>query len=143
MVISSLIFWILAAICNSVMDKTNHHYSKSIFVKLNPMWWNGEISWKNKYVNGDSTLGFRKLFPNSKGVLGKINYPVQLTDAWHFFKTLMIIFLVLSVIMFNSSSLTSFKNYLFVFVMYGVIWNIIFSLFYDKILVNRGNQQKI
>jgi hypothetical protein len=135
MVISSLIFWVLASICNSIMDKTNHHYSKSIFVKLNPMWWDGEISWKNKYIDGDSTLGLRKLFPKSNGLLGKINYPVQLSDAWHFFKTLMIIFLVLSVITFDSSSLTSFTDYLIIFISYGVIWNIIFSLFYDKFLV--------
>jgi hypothetical protein len=128
MVISSLIFWVLASICNSIMDKTNHHYSKSIFVKLNPMWWNGEISWKNKYIDGDSTLGLRKLFSKSNGLLGKINYPVQLSDAWHFFKTLMIIFLVLSVITFDSSSLTSFTDYLIIFISYGVIWNIIFSL---------------
>jgi hypothetical protein len=135
MVISSLIFWVLASICNSIMDKTNHHYSKSIFVKLNPMWWDGEISWKNKYINGDSTLGLRKLFPKSNGLLGKINYPVQLSDAWHFFKTLMIIFLVLSVITFDSSSLTSFTDYLIIFISYGVIWNIIFSLFYNNFLV--------
>ncbi len=135
MVISSLIFWVLASICNSIMDKTNHHYSKSIFVKLNPMWWNGEISWKNKYIDGDSTLGLRKLFPKSNGLLGKINYPVQLSDAWHFFKTLMIIFLVLSVITFDSSSLTSFTDYLIIFISYGVIWNIIFSLFYNNFLV--------
>jgi hypothetical protein len=80
-------------------------------------------------------LGLRKLFPKSNGLLGKINYPVQLSDAWHFFKTLMIIFLVLSVITFDSSSLTSFTDYLIIFISYGVIWNIIFSLFYDEFLV--------
>lgn len=115
------------------MDKCSHHYSKSIFKNLNPIWWNGEISWKNKYTNGDSSLGFRKLFPNSKSFLGKINYPVQLTDSWHFFKTLMIIFLVLSIISFGGKEILSFKSLLLNFVIYGIVWNTVFSLFYNKI----------
>lgn len=129
--ISSFIFWSLASICNSIMDTSNHHYSVSIFKKWNPLWWNGEISWKNKYVNGDSSLGFKKLFPNTKGFLSKINYPVQLTDAWHFFKTLMIIFLTLSVISFDSSC------NIFLFIIYGFIWNFWFNLFYNHILPSK------
>lgn len=131
--IGSFIFWSLAAICNSIMDKTNHHYYNSIFVKLNPIWWNGEISWKNKYVDGNPSLGFRKLFPKSKSILQKINYPVQLTDAWHFFKTLMIIFLALSVITFKTT-ISSCEGYLLLLVIYGFVWNISFNLFYNHIL---------
>jgi len=111
------------------MDKSDHHFYKSIFKKLNPLWWNGEISWRNKYVEGDPNMGFRKLFPNSK-----INYPVQLTDAWHFFKTLMIVFLALSVITFDNTITSSWYGYLIIFVVYGLIWNLWFNLFYNHIL---------
>jgi len=119
------------------MDVTNYHYSKSIFKNLNPMWWNGELSWKNKYINGDPSLGFRKLFPNSKGLLGKINYPVQLTDAWHFFKMFMIVFLSASVVTFvNTISDISYSELIYFFI-YGVLWNLWFNLFYNRILSSK------
>jgi hypothetical protein len=136
-VIVSFIFWSLAAICNAVMDVTNYHYSISIFKKLNPMWWNGEISWKNKYINGDPSLGFRKLFPNSKGLLGKINYPVQLTDAWHFFKMLMIIFLAVSVVTFANTITSINYSQLIYIIVYGILWNSWFNVFYNKILSSK------
>jgi len=125
--IVSLSFFILASICNSVMDTSSHHYHTSILKKFNPNWWNAEVSWKNKYVNGDPSLGFRKIWKN-------INYPVQLTDCWHFFKTLMIIFLTLSVVTFDSDLIVESYYYLLYVGLYGTVWNVVFSLFYDKIL---------
>jgi hypothetical protein len=125
--IVSLSFFILASICNSIMDTSSHHFHTSIFKKLNPIWWDGEISWKNKYVNGNPSLGFRKIWRD-------INYPVQLTDCWHFFKTLMIIFLTLSVVTFDSNLIINFYYYILYLIIYGIVWNIVFSLFYDKIL---------
>jgi hypothetical protein len=119
------------------MDVTNYHYTISIFKNLNPMWWNGEISWKNKYINGDPSLGFRKLFPNSKGLLGKINYPVQLTDAWHFFKMLMIIFLAVSVVTFANTITSINYSQLIYIIVYGILWNSWFNVFYNKILSSK------
>lgn len=126
MIIFSLLSWIIASICNSIMDTSSHHYSTSIFKDLNPMWWNGEISWKNKYIDGDFNKGFRKWW--------RFNYPVQLTDCFHFFKTLMIIFITISIVTFDSSLIKNGYYLIFYIFMYGVIWNITFSLFYDKIL---------
>lgn len=126
----SLFLFLLAAICNAVMDTSNHHFSTSIFKNLNPLFWNGEISWKNKYINGDSRLGRRKWKYG-------INYPVQLTDAFHLFKMLMIIFLAMSVITFEKSFFVSEYN-LFSFglilTLYGFVWNTTFSFFYNKVL---------
>jgi hypothetical protein len=124
--IVSVSFFMLASICNSIMDVTSHHFSLSIFKNLNPMWWNGEISWKNKYVNGDPTKGRKKLW-------GNINYPVQLTDCWHFFKMLMIIFLTVSVVTFDSTIINHPYQYLLYICLYGFFWNTTFSLFYNKI----------
>lgn len=128
--ILSLIFWSLAAICNAIMDVSNHHYSISIFREFNPMWWNGEISWKNKYIEGDPKFGFRKLFPNRKYPICKINYPVQLTDAWHLFKSLMIVLLAISVVTYEGY----FDNILITITLYGIVWNLTFNTFYNHIL---------
>lgn len=130
----SLIFLILAAICNAVMDTSVHHYSKSVFSKLNPLWWNGEISWQNKYDPKDGTK--RKKW---KILFFSVNKPVQITDAFHFFKTLMITFICLSVATFDKCQALigceyTWYSFLIVVGIYGTLWNVGFSLFYDKIL---------
>ena len=122
----SIIFLILASICNAIMDITTHHFYQSIFIKIkNQKWWNTSDSWKNKYVNGNPKFGRVKWFFG-------INKPVQLTDSWHFFKMLMIIFICVSIITFNFV----YPLYLFpiLLLVYGIIWNLTFSLFYNKIL---------
>ncbi len=109
------------------MDTSSHHYYTSILKNLNPNWWNGEISWKNKYIDRNPSLGFRKIWKN-------INYPVQMTDCWHFFKMLMIIFLTLSVVTFDSNLIINSYYYILYIGIYGIVWNVVFSLFYNKIL---------
>ena len=132
----SFIFIILAAICNAFMDTSVHHYYSSIFTKLNPLWWNGEISWKNKYNNVLTGDGGRK---KCKILFFNVNKPVQITDAFHFFKTLMIIFICLSVVTYNKYCMfigchLTWYNFLIMLSIYGVLWNVSFSLFYNKIL---------
>jgi hypothetical protein len=126
--IVSVSLFVLAAICNAVMDISSHHFSESALRSFNPMWWNAEVSWKNKYVDGDPKLGRRKIWR-------KINYPVQLTDAWHFFKTLMIVLLALSVLSF-SGEITGY--FIVDLLIYGFAWNLPFNLFYNRILRRPG-----
>ena len=127
----SLLFFVLAAIANSVMDTSVHHYSTSKFKKLDPLFWDGEISWKNKYINGDPKLGRVRWY------FGLIK-PVQITDAFHLFKSLMIIFLSLSITTFDKDFFSideySLISFPLVVLLYGFLWNTTFSLFYDKIL---------
>lgn len=132
MIILSLLFLALAAACNAVMDTSVHHYSVSKLKKLNPLFWDGENSWKNKYINGDPKLGRVKWYFG-------LNKPVQLTDAFHMFKTFMIINICVSIITFDKTVLLHGDNYSFLtfallMLLYGFIWNTVFSLFYDKIL---------
>ena len=132
MIYLSLLFIVLASICNSIMDTSVHHYSTSIFKKLNPLWWDGETSWRNKYIDGDSTKGGVKWYFG-------LDKPVQLTDAFHFFKMWMIIFISLSIVLFDNSVLLINNNFSFLlfslfFITYGVLWNSFFSLFYNRIL---------
>jgi hypothetical protein len=131
----SIILLLLASICNSIMDKSQFHYYRSVFksLNLNQSWWDGNISWKNKYIDQDVKKGRRKIL-NSH-----INYPVQLTDAFHFFKMLMIIFLCCSIITFNPCDVfvnceINFINFSIILLFYGIVWNVTFSLFFNHIL---------
>jgi hypothetical protein len=129
--ILSALFIAFASICNAIMDVTSHHFERSVFYKVkNKYWWDSANSWKNKYINGDSTLGRIKW--NILGI--KINKPVQITDAWHFFKTLMIIFLCGAIVAGLTSTMVFSWYYLIaMFITSGVIWNTTFSLFYNRI----------
>ena len=129
----SIICWILAAICNSVMDTLNHHYSTSIFTRFkNFKYWDPAISWKNKYKNGVKSNG--SAFFLSTGIL------VAFTDGWHLFKSMMIVLLAISVATFPYTyQLCIFSNIwitmFFWIVLYGVLWNSFFSTMYKKILL--------
>jgi len=128
--IFSFIFLILASICNAIMDTSVHHYDSSIFTNYNMLWWDGEISWKNKYVDGDTEKGRVKWFFG-------INKPVQLTDAFHFFKMFMIIFICLAIVCGVFGVIEhQWYTFLSLFIGYGITWNVVFSRFYDKILIN-------
>lgn len=121
----SFILIALSAICCAVMDVTQFHYSTSVFTKFNnPTYWNGSVSWLNKYVDRDDKKGFRKCF------FGLLNYPAFLTDAWHLFKSLMIVFFSFAIVMYSVTF-----NKLIDFFIIGAIWNIIFIMFYNWLLV--------
>lgn len=122
----SIILIFLAAICNAVMDVCSFHYYNSVFKNKNPKYWNPEISWKNKYVDWDK--GNKK----RKKIIFNINFPVQLTDAWHFFKSSMLLFLISAVVLYKP--IHPELNELWSVLILGTVWNVTFSLFYNKLL---------
>lgn len=133
LIVLSFVLLALAAICNAVMDVSDHHYHKSIFRRFdNRLWWDGEISWKNKYIDGDFNKGRVKWYFG-------LNKPVQITDAWHFFKMWMIIFICGAIL---SALFASFEpnwwNIPLLFLGYGVTWNVTFSTFYNRIFKTKG-----
>lgn len=117
----SYILILLASICNAIMDVTSFHYDNSIFNKLNPKYWNPQISWKNKYIDWDKGNKERKK-------LFGINIAPAFTDAWHFFKSLMIILMVSSIVLYKP-----LFNIWIDFLVIGFIWNGTFSFFYNVI----------
>ena len=132
----SLIFLILASICNAIMDVCSFHYNTSVFNKLNPKFFDGSISWKTKYKdwdNGDNRR--RKIFGTG------INYPVQLTDAFHMFKSLSIVFICISIATFDCNFLSIIESQtlrtIIIIGIYGTAWNVTFSMFYNFILLKR------
>jgi hypothetical protein len=115
----SLLFFLLAAACNACMDKLSFHFHKSIFNNLNPKFWDPSISWK-----------YAKIIPLTK-------YKI---DAWHLFKSGMVIFLCLSIVFAFKGGVhvyvdhTSIVNKLVVFTIMGLLWNGGFNLFFNTIL---------
>ena len=118
----SYLLVILASVCNAVMDVSSFHYSKSIFNKLNPKFWDGSISWKSKYIDWDNGDKRRKKLFNI------IDYPVQLTDSFHLFKSLMIVLMVLAIVLYKPL----FSIWID-FISIGIIWNLTFNFFYNVI----------
>jgi len=121
----SIVCFVLAIICDAIMDTIQHHYHISIFRKYNEQYWDASISWLNKYQNRDDRN------PRVKIRIFKryFNKPVQLTDAWHLIKSIKIILILISMV-----SYTIVFSPILDFLILGVIWDLTFSLFYDKIL---------
>lgn len=113
----SIILLILASISNAVMDVTQFHFYRSIFNNdlFGAKWWNGNVSWRNKYVNGDVKQG-------------RTNTPVWFTDAFHFFKSTTIVLLSLAIVLYEPI-ITWYIDLLIL----GLAWNTFFSLFYKHI----------
>jgi hypothetical protein len=121
----SFILVMLASICNAVMDVITFHYDFSVFKKYNAVYWNPAISWKNKYVDWDNHNRLRRRF-----LFHLFAVPAAFTDAWHFFKSSMIVLLVLAIVLYEP-----FFGIAYDFVGMGLLWNIGFLLFYKRIFM--------
>lgn len=141
MLISSILLAV-AGFSNAVMDTTRDHYRKSIFSEkpfakagfstmYRALFWTN-YGWENKYKEAIEKNGRRKLFPNKSGLLGAINYPVQITDAWHLFKTIMIICYCLALVLYKP-----LFGWFPDLCLAGFIVNTSFSLFYNKLLIKK------
>lgn len=120
----TLIFIAYAAVCNSVMDVISFYYDKSVFDLLeNPQYWDARISWKNKYIDWDGGDKRRKKW------FGIINIHPSFTDAWHLYKSMMVVYLILAIVFYKPIFGLFFDVFLF-----GITWNFIFTLFYNKLL---------
>jgi hypothetical protein len=133
----TLILISVAGICNAVMDVLWSRYDVSVFRNLNPMFWNPQVSWKNKWAQPYPQpaphewyyFGFypeyKERFPYSSTIF------VFLTDAWHLFKFLMLIFIMLGVVFYTP---ISGNPWLDAFVLY-CIFTVTFTIWYSYVLV--------
>lgn len=118
--------WILASVCNAVMDVLVFKYRKSIFSKFNPEFWNPNKSWKNKYKNNDEK--------NGPAFFGSTTFLVFTTDAWHLFQFLSNSLIVLSIILVcNHFFNFSWWNNIIIFICSKILWGVVFEIFYEKI----------
>jgi hypothetical protein len=101
-----IVFWVLAVFFNAVMDATeNENFHESIFKNLPKGFWYKRESWKHT----PKILGWR-------------------ADAWHISKSLMVVCMVASVVLYHP-----LINKLVDFLLMGVLWNVAFNLFYHKL----------
>ena len=108
----SLFLVMFAASFNAVMDNIKDHWYESVSDKFNAQWWDPEISWTDK-----NTYKF---------------IPTPISDAWHVFKTGMLICLILAVVLYKPMI-----NWYADFAILGGAWIIIFNLFYNRILIRK------
>jgi hypothetical protein len=91
-VVRSILFSLLMVVCATItdagMDVLSSRYEKSIFSHWPNQrgWWDPQLSWKNKWKDGDPRQG--PAFPLSTTTL------VTVTDGWHFLKTCTIGFIL-------------------------------------------------
>jgi len=120
--IISLILVAFSSISEAVMDKINFHFDKSIFSdKKNKLFWNPNESWKNKWKEDLKTEKF----------LGSSTIFVFTTDAWHLFKFFKNTSLFIGLPLLYLSGF----NIILSIVISRIVYGLIFTLFFDKILV--------
>ena len=138
----SIILTIIAAISNSIMDTVAYQskWEQSKFSRIKNIFfyrWFKYDSWKLKYKNYNLDIA-RNITPARKTIgKTKIKIPVQLTDAFHFFKMIMIISLVGSGLIWILYNNISAATLFYVWGGIGVIYNLTFNLFYNKILKSK------
>jgi hypothetical protein len=117
-----------AAVSESIMDKIQFHYDKSIFKnsKYNQLFWNPIESWKNKWKEDLKTEKF----------IGSSTLFVFTTDAWHLFKFFRntSLFIGLPLIAIGD------MNVILSVVIGRVLYGLTFTLCFDKLLVNRPTE---
>jgi hypothetical protein len=123
----SLLLIILAGILNAAMDiiVSTTRYNKSVFKMLPKNWetfFDSTTSWQNKWKDGDRDKG--ELF------FGSSTFLVWTTDAWHLFKTLMLLCFSVAVVTYNSMI-----NPLIDAITYWIVFGIVFELFWSKIFL--------
>jgi hypothetical protein len=132
----------ISAQMDAVMDTLWHHYDKSIFRDMDRMFWDPKISWRNKYVDHKPSEGRIKW-----EILGiTINKPVQISDGWHIAKTIKIICLMSAttlayfaqVVPILEDNRDNFVLFIALLTVLGTIRNSVFSLFYDKLLIDKN-----
>lgn len=113
-----------AAVSESIMDKIQFHYDKSIFKnsKYNQLFWNPIESWKNKWKEDLKTEKF----------IGSSTIFVFTTDAWHLFKFFRntSLFIGLPLIVIGD------MNIILSVVIGRVLYGLTFTLCFDKLLVD-------
>jgi hypothetical protein len=121
-----VLFWILAAICDAISDTLSHHYYTSIFYRPNNI---NNTKWTH-FFNPQASNISPTIIPFTKYKL----------DAWHLSKSLMIVFFVCSSTfawMSGPPLLNIWWYYLGFFILLGIIWNGIFNIFYNHLLLKK------
>ena len=113
-----------AAVSESIMDKIQFHYDKSIFKnsKYYQLFWNPNESWKNKWKEDLKTEKF----------IGSSTIFVFTTDAWHLFKFFRNTSLFIGLPLITIGDM----NVILSVVIGRILYGLTFTLCFDKLLVD-------
>ncbi len=109
----SILFWITAAILWAVADKveTRIAYNTSIFEGHDSIFWCKEIAaWHMPFVP----------------------FTTYRPDAWHLSKSIILILMALAILCYKP-----IVSPLVDFILLGAAWNLVFNIFYNKILLKK------
>jgi hypothetical protein len=122
--ILGLILVAASAVAESIMDKIQFHYDKSIFSQDNykQTFWNPNLSWVNKWK--DSSAKQEKF-------LGSSTIFVFTTDAWHLFKFFRNTFLFIGLPLLSFGSM----NIILAAILARIIYGLVFTICFDKLLI--------
>lgn len=126
--IVTLILVALFYILKAFSDKLLFHFYESIFVKLPSKYhafWNPELSWRNKWKNGNKADG-EKFF-------GSSTIFVMFTDMWHIIKFLQYNIITLIIVLNTEHYFNIYIDY----VLYLTIGLSIFELIFNKLLIKK------
>ena len=116
----------LAGALNGINQDLLFHYHEfeSTFPNANPQFWNPELSWRNKYLNGDPTQGEK--FPGSSTVFAGF------TDGYHSTILARNLFITTSICL--SPQTRGWKPFLTKTFIYSLSYGLGFELVYSKLI---------
>ena len=135
----SLILIAIAGMCNALYEIIFVSFDQTIFKSLNPLFWNPQVSWQNKWAQPFPQpyepkwyyFGFpppyKERFPYSSTIF------VWMTDAWHLSKALMLACIMGAVVLYKPI----FGGWLD-FGFYYSAWTFTFTMFYSYIFVSKN-----
>lgn len=132
---------VVEAISNAFMDNIVHHFNRSKLIGMSmfffrmgwfkteedaKIWW-GPLGWTNKYISRDPKKGRKKWLI--------INKPLLFCDAWHLFKTISIGCYIAAIVAASQIRIEDqISEPIICFLLLCILRNIVFTLFYKKIL---------
>jgi hypothetical protein len=130
----SLFLIAIAGMCNALYEIIFVSFNQSIFRNLNPLFWNPEVSWQNKWAQPfpqpaedkwyyfGFTPRYKERFPYSSTIF------VWLTDAWHLFKAIMLTCIMAAIVLYVPI-VSPFVDFILLY----CTFTFVFTLFYDYI----------
>jgi putative flippase GtrA len=114
----------LSAIAAAIVDVCEENFDGSIFRFQDHQFWNPRISFRNHYVNSSRTMGRRKIW--------KFNYPRIFASAWHLFRFIMILLMILALSIFEPVTMLTAPVIACVF---GLLWHFTYHQFKERWLL--------
>ena len=137
----SLFLLALAGMFNAAMDSIATRYSRSVFSKLNPQFWNPEISWENMWLmplqpSPNYWYYFGHPPPHAEAFPYSSTIFSFLTDGWHLCK-----FLMLWCIAFAVATYSSDCAIWFMALLSYCSFTLTFTIFYVHIFNIEGKEE--